>query len=254
MTRPRPRRARPDRMSSDAAAPTASASHPHSRSSTPHHRANHRSHHRSRLLPTDARGAESRPRTKLTLDVLGPARPAAASRRGSTLPVPAHLPSPTARAHARARDRGFMYDPVFFRVVPRPRPPSTSPSVATIYFYARAPTHRLVRYEPSSRPHVARASLSPSLARAIDASIDLPSFPSLVRSPVVERRPVARPRRRGKKRVRVPTGTSLRPRSIMASNDELRRHAAYLLAWCGAIRVSTYVLQFALGASEEANA
>jgi|TARA_B100000683_G_scaffold276862_2_gene332498 hypothetical protein len=40
----------------------------------------------------------------------------------------------------------------------------------------------------------------------------------------------------------------------MASNDELRRHAAYLLAWCGAIRVSTYVLQFALGASEEANA
>jgi|TARA_B100001540_G_scaffold190299_1_gene167684 hypothetical protein len=40
----------------------------------------------------------------------------------------------------------------------------------------------------------------------------------------------------------------------MASNDELRRHAAYLLAWCGAIRVSTYVLQLALGASEEANA
>jgi hypothetical protein len=38
----------------------------------------------------------------------------------------------------------------------------------------------------------------------------------------------------------------------MASNDELKRHAVYLLAWCGVIRVSTYALQAAFGASNDA--
>jgi len=30
-------------------------------------------------------------------------------------------------------------------------------------------------------------------------------------------------------------------------NDELKRHAAYLIAWCGAIRASTYVLHAIFG-------
>lgn len=34
-------------------------------------------------------------------------------------------------------------------------------------------------------------------------------------------------------------------------HDELKRHAAYLIAWCGAIRASTYVLQAIFGASGE---
>jgi hypothetical protein len=38
-------------------------------------------------------------------------------------------------------------------------------------------------------------------------------------------------------------------RATMASksNDELKRHAAYLIAWCGAIRASTYVLHAIFG-------
>jgi len=31
-------------------------------------------------------------------------------------------------------------------------------------------------------------------------------------------------------------------------NDELKRHATYLLAWCGLIRASTYVAQALFGA------
>jgi hypothetical protein len=31
-------------------------------------------------------------------------------------------------------------------------------------------------------------------------------------------------------------------------NDELKRHATYLLAWCGVIRASTYVVQALFGA------
>ena len=38
--------------------------------------------------------------------------------------------------------------------------------------------------------------------------------------------------------------------TMRRNDDELRRHAVYLLAWCAAVRASTYALQFAFGSDE----